>query len=147
MSSSPQFCSLETGAAIFYEQFVGFDGIKDRYFIVIINLSPTVECFTTTTQLHSENDPRLATEFCEIQEGECCLPKRCFVDFRIVHAFDDIQLGSRLRSRSVRHLGDIPLQTLTRMRTSLTKARSVSEIDKERLLAAIDEKLGRVDTN
>ena len=71
---------LETGAVIFYERFQGVDGPKDRYFIVIRNCGPLVECFTTTTQPHAEKSPRLATEFCEIDAGESCLPKRCFVD-------------------------------------------------------------------
>jgi len=136
-------CDLETGATIFYEQFEGFDGVvKDRYFIVVVNRSPVVECFTTTTQPHAETNPRLATEFCEIAKDECCLPKRCFVDFRKLHTFDDIQLGSRLRSKSVKHIGDLSLDVLLRLRTSLAGSRSVSEIDKERLLAALDQQIG-----
>jgi hypothetical protein len=134
-------CDLETGAVIFYEQFEGIDGVKDRYFVVISNCGPVVECFTTTTQLHAETNPKLATEFCEISEGECCLPKRCFVDFRKIHSFDDIQLGSRLRSKSVKYLGDIETDVLLRIRRSLAIARSISDFDKERLLAAIDEQI------
>ncbi len=136
------YCDLETGAVIFYERFEGFDGsVKDRYFVVIVNSSPEVECFTTTTQPHAETNPRLATEFCEIADRECCLPKRCFLEFRKIHKFDDIQLGSRLRSRSVKHLGDIPRAVLLKIRTALAGSRGVSEVDKERLLAALDQQI------
>lgn len=131
-------CDLHPGAALFYERFEGFDGLKDRYFIVVCNGSPFVECFTTTTKLHAVHNPRLAAEYCEILQGECCLPKRCFVDFRQVHEFDDIQLSSWLRSRSVKHIGDLPDATLQRVRDALSHCRSVSPIQKRRLIAAID---------
>jgi hypothetical protein len=131
-------CDLETGAVVFHEKFEGVDGLKDRYFIVVNNTSPIVECFTTTTRTHAETTPKLATEFCEIEAGECCLPKRCFVDFRTIHTFDDIVLGSRLRSKSVKYLGNIPREIIQRVRGSLVKCRSVTPIDKERLIRALD---------
>ena len=134
-------CDLESGAVIFHEKFAGVDGLKDRYFIVIRNTSPLVECFTTTTRLHAETTPRLATEFCEIRAGECCLPKKCFVDFRTIHRFDDIVLGSRLRSKTVKHLGNLPVEILQRVRTALDNSRSVTPIDKERLNEALDDVL------
>jgi hypothetical protein len=68
VSSSPH-CELETGAVIFYEQFHGVEGVKDRYFIVISNNSPWVECFTTTTRRHFDVKPKLVTEFCGIGKG------------------------------------------------------------------------------
>jgi hypothetical protein len=98
-------CDLETGAVIFHERFQGVEGLKDRYFIVISNRGAVVECFTTTTKTHAETKPKLATEFCEVRAGECCLPKRCFIDLRSIYAFDDIQLDSRLRSKSVKTSG------------------------------------------
>jgi hypothetical protein len=136
-------CDLESGAIIFHEKFAAIDGLKDRYFIVIRNVSPIVECFTTTTRLHAETTPKLASEFCEIVTGECCLPKRCFVDFRTIHSFDDIVLGSRLRSKSVKYLGDMPIEVIERVRSALDKCRSVTPVDKERLLGALDDILKR----
>lgn len=140
-------CDLETGAVIFYERFQGVDGTKDRYFIVIRNNGPVVDCFTTTTQLHAENKPKLATEFCELAQGECCLPKRCFVDFRSIQQFGDIELGSRLRSKSVKELGALPIDILRRIRTALVSARSLSLDEKEPLLAALDEEIARDNGN
>lgn len=134
-------CDLETGAVIFYESFQGFDGPKDRYFIVIRNSGPLVECFTTTTQPHAEKKPKLATEFCELAEGECCLPKRCFVDFRRIQSFGDIELGSRLRSKSVKELGSLPNEILRRIRSALASCRSLSPEEAEPLLVALDEQI------
>ena len=136
-------CDLETGAVIFYERFQGVDGPKDRYFIVIRNCGPLVECFTTTTQPHAEKSPRLATEFCEIDAGESCLPKRCFVDFRSIQEFGDIELGSRIRSKSVKERGALSREILGRLRNALHGARSLSFDEKEPLLAAIDEMIAR----
>ena len=131
-------CDLETGAVIFYESFQGVDGLKDRYFIVIRNSGPLVECFTTKTQPHAEKSPKLAAEFCEIAAGESCLPKRCFVDFRRIQEFGDIELGSRIRSKSVKERGALSPEILGRLRTALASARSLSFDEKEPLLAALD---------
>jgi hypothetical protein len=137
----PRYCDLETGAAIFYEQFEGAEGLKDRYFIVIQNNSPIVECLTTTTQPHALTRPKLATEFCDITDGECCLPKRCFIDFRQIYTFDDIALGSRLRSKSVKFIGDLTEDVLRKIRAGLAGCRTLTPLEKERLLAAIDAAL------
>lgn len=91
-------CTLDPGAVIFYERFQGI---------------------TTTTRTHAETKPKLASEFCEIPQGECCLPKRCFVDFRYIYRFDDIAIASRLRSRSIKHVGDLPIPVLTRILAKL----------------------------
>jgi hypothetical protein len=135
---SRSHCALSTGAVIFYERFGGFDGIKDRYFIVLTSSPPEIECFTTTTQRHAETMPKLATEFCEIKAGECCLPKACFVDFRTVHKFDDIMIGSRLRSGSVKHLGDLPVPLAKRIRDAFSGCRTQSPDVKERVLFEMD---------
>jgi hypothetical protein len=135
------YCDLETGAIIFYEKFEGHEETKDRYFVIISNKAALVECFTTTTQLHAKNSPKLANEYCEILEGECCLPKRCFVDFRSIYPFDDIQLGSRLRSKSVKRLGCLVPELLSRIRASLANSRSLSPDEKERLIAEIDKRI------
>lgn len=135
-------CDLETGAVIFYERFDGIDGAKDRYFVVMSNDSPFVLCFTTTTQPHCETRPRLATEFCTIEKGETCLPKKCFVDFRTLHDFDDIELGSRLRSKSVKKIGLLPTEILTRIRNGVHGCRSLTPAQKRQVLAALNAKLG-----
>lgn len=132
------FCELIVGAVVFYERFQGVEGIKDRYFIVLCNGSPDVECFTTTTKSYPELKPKLAAEFCEIKQGECCLPKRCFIDLRQVYPFDDIQLGSRLRSKSVRHIGDLPQPILKRLYTAIEGCKSLSPIEKDRFLQSLD---------
>ena len=118
-------CDLETGALLFYERFEGVDRSKDRYFVVLANASPIVFCFTTTTQPHCETRPKLATEFCTIEKGECCLPKRCFVDFRHLQEFGDIELGSRLRARSVKP-GHLPDGILRRIRSGVHGCRSLT---------------------
>ncbi len=128
---------LDPGAAIFHEKFEGAQGLKDRYFLVIHNEPPFVECFTTTTVDHPQRQPKLTTEFFEIVAGECCLPKRCFVDFRNIYAFDDIQLSSYLRSKRVRHIGDFPRPLLSRMSKALQGCRSLSSIQKEPLLTSL----------
>jgi hypothetical protein len=136
-------CDLETGALLFYERFEGVDGAKDRYFIVLANATPLVLCFTTTTQPHCETRPKLATEFCTIEKGECCLPKRCFVDFRYLHEFGDIELGSRLRSRSVKEIGHLPDEILGRIRNGVHGCRSLSPAQKTPILVALDIKLAQ----
>jgi hypothetical protein len=135
-------CDLETGAVIFHEKFEGQEETKDRYFIVISNRGALVECFTTTTREHARNKPRLSTEYCEVFAGECCLPKRCFVDFRNIYPFDDIVLGSRLRSKTVRFLGSLSTEILARIRSSLAGSRVLSPAAKDRLVAEIDKKIG-----
>ncbi len=137
----PRYCDLETGAVIFYEQFSGAEGLKDRYFIVIQNNSPSVECFSTTTQPHGLTNPKLATEYCEIIAGECCLPKRCFINFRQIHAFDDIVLRNQIRVKNVKHIGDLPTAVLRKVRDGLACCRTLTPFDKERLLSAIDSEL------
>ncbi len=132
---------LDAGAAIFYERFQGSQGLKDRYFIVVHNAAPFVECFTTTTVDHAKLKPNLCAEFCEIAAGECCLPKRCFVDFRNIYPFDDIQLGSYLGSKRVRYVGALPAPVLSRIRDALQSCRSLSSIQKERLLESLTHSL------
>jgi hypothetical protein len=78
-----------------------------RHFILIKNVASTVECFTTTTTPFPEVRPHLAKEYFESKQGECCLRKRCFVNFIHPESFDDIQLGSLLASKWVRHEGDL----------------------------------------
>lgn len=134
-------CDLKTDSIIFYELFEGVEGPKDRYFVVIRNSGPLIQCFTTTTRTHAESKPKLAKEFCEFVEGECCLPKRCFVDFRTIYQFGDIELGSRLRSKSVKELGILPEDLLRRLREELAKCRSLSLEEKEPLLEAIDQQI------
>ena len=124
---------------IFHERFEGCESLKDRYFVVVCNGVPEVECFTTTTKEHGRRNSKLATEFCEIAEHESCLPKRCFVDFRNIYPFDDIALSSKLRSKSVKYLGQLPHGVLRRIRDGLSRCRSLSLVQKERLLAAIDD--------
>ena len=141
-----RYCDLSTGAAIFYENFEGVEGLKGRYFLVITDSSPAFECFTTTTQPHAERNPKLATEFCELAQGECCLPKRCFVDFRNIYEFDDIQLNSWLRSGRVKHLGDLPNALLKRLHTALSGCRSMAPIKKIRLLAFLQARIECSDT-
>jgi hypothetical protein len=131
-------CALETGAVIRYESFEGVEGLKDRYFIVLVNSTPEIECFTTTTQPHAERNPRLASEFCEIHKDECCLPRRCFVDFREVYRFDDISIGSRLRSGRIKHLGDLPDGVLQKIHDGFIACRSQSQVVKDRILKAIN---------
>ena len=134
-------CDLETGALLFYERFEGVDRSKDRYFVVLANASPIVFCFTTTTQPHCETRPKLATEFCTIEKGECCLPKRCFVDFRYLHEFGDIELGSRLRSKSVKEIGRLPVEILDRIRNGVHGCRSLTTAQKAPVLVALASKL------
>ena len=124
-NASP-FCALRTGAAIFHERFEGAEAVKDRYFLVITDASPAFDCFTTTTQSHADRIAGLSSEYCEILEGECVLPKRCFVDLRSVYAFDDIHLSSWLRSGRVRHLGDLPSEILARILSALKGSRALS---------------------
>jgi hypothetical protein len=135
--SPSRFCTLEPGAVIFYERFEGFEATKDRYFIVITRGAPVVECFTTTTQDHAQRIPRLSSEFFGISYGESCLPKRCFVDFRNVYEFGDTEISSRLRSRSIRHLGDLSAAVVARMCDRLNACRSLSAIQKERFLRSL----------
>ena len=135
-------CDLKPGDVIFYERFAGVDIIKDRYFIVISNDGSLVNCFTTTTQPHAEKSPRLAAEFCELAAGECCLPKRCFVDLRTVHEFWDTELSSRLRSKSVKQIGYLPAQILKKLHDALLKCRSLSQDEKEPLLLALAAEIG-----
>lgn len=130
------YCALKTGAVIFYDMFPGIQGDKGRWFIVITDQGPTFECFTTTTRPHTEN-PKLANEFCELVEGECCLPKTCLVDFRYVYQFDDIHLNSWLRSRRVQHKCDLSPDLLSRISNSLEKARSLAKTEKDRLRSSL----------
>jgi len=91
---------------------------------------------------HPERNPKLSGEFCEIQAGECFLPKRCFVDLRNIYPSDDIQLGSYFRSKRVRQLGILPDPILRRLRDALQRCRSLSSIDKEQLLASLTRVCG-----
>jgi hypothetical protein len=133
---------LESGAVIFHENFAGVEGIKHRYFIVIVSGSPTVECFTTTTPKFAHTQPKLRTEYCEIPEKECCLPKHCFVDLRNVYEFDDIALGSKIRSKSVRCLGYLPAATTDRLRSAINDCRSLSPDQKDRFLQSLNTSTG-----
>ena len=135
-------CTLEAGAIIFYEKFAGYEGLKDRFFVVAANESPSVHCLTTTTRLHAETNPRLATEFCAIDDGECCLPKRCFVDFRQIYTFDDIQMSSYLRSKRVKEIGRLPAEIIGRIEAALRGSRILSEAEKEPLLEGLRSAMG-----
>ena len=137
-------CDLEVGAVIFYERFSGAEGLKDRYFIVVRNSSPVVACLTTTTRTHSETNPKLATEFCEVAKDESCLPKRCFIDLRNIYSFDDIVLGSKIRAKSVKTIGHLEEPVLLKLRGALVGSRGIAPIDKERLLQAIDAELDKL---
>lgn len=130
-------CTLEIGSVVFHEKFDGHNGLKDRYFIVVLNESPSVQCFTVTTQPHAETKPRLATEFCQIATGECCLPKRCFVDFRRVYSFDDIQMSSWINSKRVKEIGFLPDELIARIEESLHRSRMLSDAEKEPLLRGL----------
>lgn len=128
-----QKCELAVGAIILYELFEGRTGSKNRYFIVISNSSPSFECFTTTTRDYPSEYPALATEYCEIRENECCLPKRCFVDLRNIYPFDDILLSSWLRSGRVKKRAELPIDILKRIQRALANCRSRSKMEKTRL--------------
>jgi hypothetical protein len=63
------------------------------------------------------------------------------VDFRTLHDFDDIELGSRLRSRSVKEIGQLPVEILSRIRNGVHGCRSLTPAQKARVLAALDSTL------
>jgi hypothetical protein len=94
-----------------------------------------------TTTPFSEVRPQLAKEYFEIKQGECCLRKRCFVDFIHPESFDDIQFGSLLASKWVRHEGDLSIDLIGRLRAALQGSRTLSPIQKADLLASLDERL------
>lgn len=134
-------CELRPGAVIFYEQFEGVNDVKDRYFVIVKNATPTVHCFTTTTIPWPERNSRWAREYFEIKEDECCLPKRCFVDFIHPEYFDDIALGSKLTSRRVKHKCDLDGGLMTRLRDALYSSRTLSPAQKAELVFSLDERI------
>ena len=134
-------CDLPPGSVVFYEDFDGSVEVKDRYFVVIRNIPPTVTCFTTTTRDHTRAKPHLITEYFEIKVGECCLPKHCFLDFIHPHEFDDIQFGTLLGSKRVQSKGELPRDLLSRLRDALKSSRTLSLVQKNALLASLDLRL------
>jgi len=80
---------------------------------------------------------KLVKEYFEIREGECCLPKLCYVDFRTLYRFDDIQLGSRIRSRAVQRKGHLSNDLLKRIHQALVHSKTLERPKKQMVLAVI----------
>ena len=132
---------LEVGTVIHYRDFEGKTGQKDRYFIVVAIDENSFYCFTTTTQTYLLESDRFKAEASPIiQAGSTCLPKKCVVDYRNLHRFDDIVMTNRLTTNRARVIGHLPDSILIMIKDGVKNSKLLPADSIRRVVVSLSPK-------